>query len=50
LNYTELWFERQLFLVKGAYLKYSSDEEFLNKVIRPICGWNLTIADIEANS
>lgn len=29
-----------------AYFMYSSDQEFLDTVINPICGWNLTMDDI----
>jgi len=31
----------------GAYFKYSTDQEFLDKVINPICGWGLRLSDLE---
>lgn len=31
----------------GAYFKYSTDQEFLDKVINPICGWGLTLSDLD---
>lgn len=29
-----------------TYFLYSSDQEFLDLVINPVCGWNLTMSDI----
>jgi hypothetical protein len=29
-----------------AYFKYKTDQEFLDKVVNPVCGWNLTMEDI----
>ena len=31
----------------GAYFKYGTDQEFLDKVINPICGWGLTLKDLD---
>ena len=31
----------------GAYFKYSTDQEFLDKVINPICGWGLSLSDLD---
>ncbi len=31
----------------GAYFKYSTDQEFLDKVINPICGWGLRLSDLD---
>ena len=31
----------------GAYFKYSTDQEFLDQVINPICGWGLTLGDLD---
>lgn len=44
----ELIFENARNADIGAYFKYSNDEEFLSKVIRPICGWDITLEDLEA--
>jgi hypothetical protein len=30
----------------GAYLKYRDDQELLDKVINPTCGWNLRVSDL----
>lgn len=30
----------------GAYFKYSTDQEFLDQVINPHCGWGLSLGDI----
>jgi hypothetical protein len=32
---------------KGAFFKYDTDQEFLDQVINPICGWDLTLSDLE---
>ena len=31
----------------GAYFKYSTDQEFLDKVINPVCGWGLRLSDLD---
>lgn len=31
---------------KNAYFMYETDQEFLDKVVNPICGWNLSLEDI----
>ncbi|MBY0515869.1 MAG: hypothetical protein K2P81_03100 [Bacteriovoracaceae bacterium] len=31
----------------GAYLLYANDQDFLQKVINPKCGWKLSLADLE---
>ena len=31
----------------GAYFKYSTDQEFLDRVINPICGWGLSLSDLD---
>ncbi len=30
----------------GAYVLHATDQEFLEKVVNPKCGWNLTVADL----
>ena len=32
---------------KGVYLRYSSDQEFLDRVVNPRCRWNLSLSDLE---
>ena len=32
---------------KTPYFKYENDQDVLEKVINPICGWNLTLEDLE---
>lgn len=29
-----------------AYFKYKTDQEFLDRVVNPVCGWNLTMDDL----
>jgi hypothetical protein len=31
----------------GAYVLHATDQEFLDKVVNPKCGWRLTVADLE---
>lgn len=31
----------------GTFFLYASDEEFLNRVVNPKCGWKLKLADLE---
>lgn len=31
---------------KNAYFIYETDQEFLDKVVNPVCGWNLSLDDI----
>ena len=31
---------------KSAFFKYQTDQEFLDRVVNPLCGWNLTMDDL----